>query len=71
MSWGTEKTLEAQKTMKYSTAKFSGHGCIDTGWLGQNILARIILICNQNITYKRLCQQINWEKPSNMGSFFF
>ena len=30
MSYRTEKTLEAQKTMKYFTAKFSGHGCIHT-----------------------------------------
>ena len=27
MSWGTEKTMEAQKMTKHFTAKFIGHGC--------------------------------------------
>ena len=27
MSWGTEKTMEAQKMTKCFTAKFIGHGC--------------------------------------------
>ena len=31
MSWGTEKTMEAQKMTKHFTAKFSGHGCMYWG----------------------------------------